>query len=291
MTIFGWDASDFDWENGPMDLDEAAQDGIVFFSFKATEGTATKHSHYGETMSRARSAEIPFLGAYHVVRSVDIPAQLDRFLEYVDAATPWWREFPDWFFQVDLEKWKYDPVSADTGTQFTSLLTERTGRVAILYASREQYGDSLHKSHYPLWNADYGPEHTGHYTIVYPGDFGRGWTPYSGRVPVIWQFGRYTKIGSQPNCDANAFRGTEQDFRQFIDFQNVPGTLRKGQRGEGVRWVQRRLQAHGYDPGPADGIFGAQTEDAVRLFQEANHLNIDGVVGPRTRRALETDPT
>lgn len=35
-----------------------------------------------------------------------------------------------------------------------------------------------------------------------------------------------------------------------------------------------------------DGIFGSQTEEAVRYFQRKNGLAVDGVVGPDTARAL-----
>ena len=38
--------------------------------------------------------------------------------------------------------------------------------------------------------------------------------------------------------------------------------LSQGQVAE----VQRRLAAHGYDPGPADGVPGEQTRDAVRRY-------------------------
>jgi cell wall-associated NlpC family hydrolase len=62
--------------------------------------------------------------------------------------------------------------------------------------------------------------------------------------------------------------------------------LRLGTRGEDVRWVQRRLQMHGFDTGAADGIFGRRTEAAVRGFQHARGLDIDGVVGRRTVQAL-----
>jgi len=62
--------------------------------------------------------------------------------------------------------------------------------------------------------------------------------------------------------------------------------LRKGTRGEDVRRMQRRLQAHGFDPGPADGVFGPRTDSAVRAFQRARGLAVDGIVGPLTRAAL-----
>lgn len=66
-----------------------------------------------------------------------------------------------------------------------------------------------------------------------------------------------------------------------------PGRLlRKGSRGEDVRWVQRRLQLHGVDPGPADGVFGPRTDTAVRKFQGSHQLQVDGIVGPHTRAAL-----
>ena len=55
---------------------------------------------------------------------------------------------------------------------------------------------------------------------------------------------------------------------------------RTGHRGGGVRSLQRRLGL------PADGVFGPQTEAAVKRFQASHGLTSDGVVGPQTRRAL-----
>ena len=112
MTLFLWDASDFDWGRGPMDLTAAKADGITGFSHKATEGTSVRHTHTGEALSRARNAGFEFIGAYHVVRSVNVSAQVDYFLSYLDQAAPWWRTFPGFFLQVDLELWPYDQVSA-----------------------------------------------------------------------------------------------------------------------------------------------------------------------------------
>lgn len=62
--------------------------------------------------------------------------------------------------------------------------------------------------------------------------------------------------------------------------------LRQGSQGDRVWTLQARLQRLGYDPGPLDGQFGPQTEQAVRQFQQASSLAVDGVVGPITWRYL-----
>lgn len=62
--------------------------------------------------------------------------------------------------------------------------------------------------------------------------------------------------------------------------------LRYGSRGESVRQVQSRLNGLGYWCGTADGIFGVNTRSAVRRFQSAKGLSVDGIVGPKTYSAL-----
>ena len=74
---------------------------------------------------------------------------------------------------------------------------------------------------------------------------------------------------------------------------SYPGTaLRRGTSGPSVVVIQTELNriSQNYPAipkiSPVDGIFGAQTEAAVRKFQEVFDLDVDGVVGRATWYAL-----
>lgn len=63
--------------------------------------------------------------------------------------------------------------------------------------------------------------------------------------------------------------------------------LRTGDQGEDVADVQRQLSALGFMlPEDAPGAYGDSTTMAVRTFQHARGIGVDGIVGPVTRREL-----
>ncbi len=72
--------------------------------------------------------------------------------------------------------------------------------------------------------------------------------------------------------------------------------VRKGSSGDAVRGVQAEFQFRNLSGDPSlglqvDGVFGSQTDSAVRGFQQALSLDIpsvvvDGIVGPVTWQAL-----
>lgn len=64
--------------------------------------------------------------------------------------------------------------------------------------------------------------------------------------------------------------------------------LRSGGSGDAVKRLQSRLNYLGYACGKADGDFGPKTVDAVRRFQTAATIGVDGEVGSQTWGALET---
>ena len=61
---------------------------------------------------------------------------------------------------------------------------------------------------------------------------------------------------------------------------------KKGSGGAVVSEIQTRLKNWGYYNGAVDGVYGSQTEKAVRWFQQKNGLNVDGQVGDQTLAAL-----
>ena len=63
-------------------------------------------------------------------------------------------------------------------------------------------------------------------------------------------------------------------------------------KGEGVQWVQYELCKEGYqakidDCGGIDGECGKDTVECIKDFQTKKGLEVDGICGPATRRALE----
>ncbi|HET7578791.1 MAG TPA: peptidoglycan-binding protein [Bacillales bacterium] len=66
--------------------------------------------------------------------------------------------------------------------------------------------------------------------------------------------------------------------------------LHQGSHGKVVKDLQTQLHHLNYYDGDLDGIYGPLTEKAVKAFQKANHIAVDGVVGPKTYAALIHNP-
>lgn len=62
--------------------------------------------------------------------------------------------------------------------------------------------------------------------------------------------------------------------------------LKKNSKGKPVRALQALLNMKDFDCGVVDGSFGEKTDKAVKNFQQANSLQVDGIVGKDTWTAL-----
>jgi putative chitinase len=93
--------------------------------------------------------------------------------------------------------------------------------------------------------------------------------------PIGWSD---RQLWYQRCCDAIGINGkTEDDL------------LRLGDQGPLVKALQERLAALGYAVGRADGIYGSRTRAGVLAFQAENNIDIDGLIGPQTREALNAE--
>lgn len=80
--------------------------------------------------------------------------------------------------------------------------------------------------------------------------------------------------------------GASVQIRENIEEDYTAVLSRRGSTGSEVIRIQKKLKTWGYYKGSVDGIYGSQTEKAVRLFQQRNGLSVDGIAGPVTLRAM-----
>ena len=75
-------------------------------------------------------------------------------------------------------------------------------------------------------------------------------------------------------------------FYIFLKNDEVEALSKYGSRGDEVVQIQTKLKRWGYYNGNIDGIYGSQTQEAVRYFQRKNGLTVDGIAGPATLKAM-----
>ena len=75
-------------------------------------------------------------------------------------------------------------------------------------------------------------------------------------------------------------------WQEILTRLRLEPTVDAGELIETIADVQQALKALGHEPGPLDGYDGPRTRAAVRQFQEARGLAVDGIAGPITRAAL-----
>ena len=71
-----------------------------------------------------------------------------------------------------------------------------------------------------------------------------------------------------------------------LGINSVYSLSKYGSRGDEVKKIQTKLKNWGYYTGEVDGIYGVNTEKAVKNFQSKNGLKVDGIVGDETLKAL-----
>ena len=266
MALKGIDVSE--WQ-GTIDWRKVAKDGVQFAVIHAGYGRelSQKDKYFERNYAGARAAGIK-VGAfwYSYADSVARAEQEARTcLKVLDGKH---LDLPVFFDQ------EYEPgilkLSTKTRTDIVLKFLETikaAGRPCGLYSSTDFITTKLQANRltaYPLWIAEYGSKL--HYT-------GKVWA---------WQYtdkGRVAGIKGRVDMDHGYFAQTQT---------GNTGLLRKGDRGDDVKLLQHRLNLLGWQL-TEDGIWGVQTDSAVRGYQYRAGLTVDGIVGAKTRAALIRD--
>lgn len=266
MALKGIDVSE--WQ-GTIDWRKVAKDGVQFAVIHAGYGRelSQKDKCFERNYAGARAAGIK-VGAfwYSYADSVARAEQEARTcLKVLDGKH---LDLPVFFDQ------EYEPgilkLSTKTRTDIVLKFLETikaAGRPCGLYSSTDFITNKLQAKRltaYPLWIAEYGSKL--HYT-------GKVWA---------WQYtdkGRVAGIKGRVDMDHGYFAQTQT---------GNTGLLRKGDKGDDVRLLQHRLNILGNQL-TEDGIWGIQTDQAVRNYQYKAGLTVDGIVGPKTKTALIRD--
>lgn len=102
------------------------------------------------------------------------------------------------------------------------------------------------------------------------------WQPYNGANPHT----------GHVHVSVSDSASLYDDPAQWNIGATMEPTLKKGASGPNVTSVQTLLTARGF-PVEIDGFFGANTETAVKAFQESRDIDPDGIVGPDTWKELK----
>ena len=100
--------------------------------------------------------------------------------------------------------------------------------------------------------------------------------------------GKETPIVTPPASQTPAATDAKTPL-ESVPTLNTEWTLRRSGRSGYVTRLQKALIALGYYTGSADGYFGSGTEEAVKAYQQARGLQVDGVAGRATLRQINSD--
>ena len=131
--------------------------------------------------------------------------------------------------------------------------------------------------------------------LIYNWD-GKGAAEHIGAVCAIHGTSVWVVEGNYDNAvkirritvgDGDVEGSVALDFSELVQAPaDTSAALRPGDSGEAVRKLQFILAMAGYYDGPENGVYGAETTQAVTDFQAANGLDPDGKCGPLTQTVL-----
>lgn len=253
----------------------------AFVIVKATEGCTYVNPKWLAQI-RAASGNGQLLGLYHYCRP-EYNAPEAEAKHFVDTIR-------DYIGKVILAAdWEQKALKypASWLLRFMREVERLTGTKPLLYIQQSAISggkyNSIASAGYPLWMAQYNKKMSSHIG---------GWDKVT-----IWQ---YTSTNS--TLDKDVFYGDRADWYGLISNASntlgtqkdigstqtsvrkvkIVGATKRGMKGVQVKGLQEMLKGYGYYTAACDSDFGSKTEAAVKAFQKAEGLTVDGIVGEKT---------
>lgn len=190
----------------------------------------------------------------------------------MDSCAPWCDAFVDFVLLKTCEHFGYGETTARK--VLCGDFDDYTYNSVVLYKKAGRWSQTPHRGDQIFFG---GSGHTGIVTSVNGGtvhtiegnkgdEVRRG--SYSVNSPSIIGYGR-------PRYELITGQMTAEDMP----------LIKRGSKCEAVKKLQQILNAKGYKLS-VDGDFGPATEAAVKAYQKANHLEVDGEVGEKTWASL-----
>lgn len=257
-------------------------------------------SHY----KNAKAKGIP-VGAYWFLdkSSLTVDAarkEADEFIKRLDGKQ---FEYPVY---LDLEANEHFALGRTMVSKIIRAFLERVESAGYWvglygsYSSLTTYTEPDIRSRYAIWLAHWGVQkspYNGEYGLWQTGvgrtagingdvDIDRGYVDYPKLIKEkgLNGFSKTTQTGTAPSAQE-----PKKPVSQYSCPYKIPSkTLRKGDKGDGVKWVQFNLNYLGFSCGKygVDGSFGNDTDKAVRKFQESCKIAVDGICGPITKSLI-----
>lgn len=208
---------------------------------------------------------------------------------------PWWREYAsaiDWTFP-DAQAGNYTTIAKYTKRLFVSAQNPNDPRLdLILFEFYGQDDNDRHVEGYNEFREEFVTSDSSHLWHIHISF----WRDACGDFWAMWALLTVLMNWSMDQWMASLPKKPEQvpstDWTVNV-IMSLP-TLRQGSSGTYVRTLQALLAKHNVDlvvggfTSFVDGIFGSLTDGAVRRFQSAYGLVVDGIVGQRTWTTLIT---
>ncbi len=94
-------------------------------------------------------------------------------------------------------------------------------------------------------------------------------------------------ILNQNLCHQHGYIFLIEDLEQQACTSGGFPLIKQNSRGNYVCVAQDDLNTLGYTTGGLDGVFGGQTQNAVRRYQASRELSVDGIIGCNTWKSLQ----